>query len=155
MDSGASGFGWDSPFLLRHPVNGRVAGAGRSCGDDRIRGGRCRIVRGFAACSGAGSGTAVRQGPPLQAGTAPARFAHLCPAHIEDLPGRPGAATVANDQASRMHGGTVLDFRPTSRSSSRTPTCGSPVTGADYADAGDFHQALVALGFCETLAQRL
>ncbi|WP_333745805.1 hypothetical protein [Streptomyces sp. IBSBF 2950] len=75
--------------------------------------------------------TSIRQGPAVQAGTGPAWLAHLCPAHTEDLPGWPGAATVAVD-GGRLHCGVVLDYRPTEQVlQSHADLWLTPLTGVD------------------------
>ncbi|MFH8470414.1 hypothetical protein [Streptomyces sp. NPDC017991] len=75
--------------------------------------------------------TSIRQGPAVQAGTDPAWFAYLCPAHTEDLPGWPGAAGAIGGD-SRLGCGVVLDYRPTEQVlQSHADLWLTPLTGVD------------------------
>jgi hypothetical protein len=74
--------------------------------------------------------TRLRQGPPAEAGAAPAWIGFLCPAHADALPAWPGTAADAGD--TRNSCGAFLDFRTTEQLlQSHADLWLTPLTGVD------------------------
>ncbi|SEG94804.1 hypothetical protein SAMN05216223_13127 [Actinacidiphila yanglinensis] len=85
-------------------------------------------LRALLSCSK--TATTLRQGPPVEAGAAPAWIGFLCPAHVDALPAWPG--TAADADGTRQTCGAFLDFRPTEQLlQSHADLWLTPLTGVD------------------------